>query len=257
MKSPTIHDLEALSAYLDGELTSSEKAKLEKRILADKALATVFFELRETRALLRKMSRRKAPRNFTLKAGMPGVRAPRTPFVPALAWASAVSMVLFIFTLVISLGGQSTATPAAPMLAGAPQIYGTVEPTTAPQALRELPTPTCTPKPSTSSPMLTSNHPADTGLASTPEEAPKMLAGAAETPIPEEATPSENFNVMAAPLVTTEPVESAAQPPSAFRPAHNPLNIWLYIWPVLGVFLALLAVLVGWLRQRAFLRKNH
>jgi hypothetical protein len=65
-KIPSEHDLELLSAYLDGELSDREKKMLEQRLTLEGALRAELDGLRETVALVRDLPRLKAPRNFTL-----------------------------------------------------------------------------------------------------------------------------------------------------------------------------------------------
>ncbi len=63
---PSEHDQHLLSAYLDGALSSREKAMLEQRLARDPALRAELDHLRDTVALLRDLPRLKAPRDFTL-----------------------------------------------------------------------------------------------------------------------------------------------------------------------------------------------
>ena len=64
MTPPSSRDLEQLSAYLDGQLSRSDRSRLEARIHSDPAFASALEELRQTRALLRHTPQRRAPRNF-------------------------------------------------------------------------------------------------------------------------------------------------------------------------------------------------
>ena len=93
-------DLEKLSAYIDGQLQSSEREQLQKRLRHDKALQESLTNLQQTRAVIRSLPKRKAPRNFTLTANMVSVE--RTPFFrPAFGLVSALA-VLFLFFVLIS-----------------------------------------------------------------------------------------------------------------------------------------------------------
>ena len=69
-------DIEQLSAYLDGQLSPSDSARLESRIAADPELASALRDLRSARNILRKLPARKAPRNFTLTRKMVGLKPP-------------------------------------------------------------------------------------------------------------------------------------------------------------------------------------
>jgi anti-sigma factor RsiW len=120
MKSPSFRDMEALSAYLDGQISPSERTRLEKRVQSDAALAAALQEFSQTRALLRRTPQRRAPRNFTLTPRMAGIRPPMPRLVPVFSWASAVAMLLVIFTLGAGLVGRLSAGTAAPILAAAP-----------------------------------------------------------------------------------------------------------------------------------------
>ena len=69
-------EIEQLSSYLDGQLSSSESKRLEARIASDPELASAFNDLRAARGILRKLPARKAPRNFTLTRQMVGLKPP-------------------------------------------------------------------------------------------------------------------------------------------------------------------------------------
>ena len=137
MTTPSSRDLEQLSAYLDGQLSQSDRTRLEIRIQSDPALASALEELRQTRALLRRTPHRRAPRNFTLTPGMAGIRPPVPRLVPVLSWASAVAMLFFIFTLgaglvgQLSFGAAATSAAAPSGLAGRPAGRRTMAPVVA------------------------------------------------------------------------------------------------------------------------------
>lgn len=123
MNTTTFRDLERLSAYLDGQLPQAEKTRLQSRLAADPALAAALEELRQTRTVLRRTPQRRAPRNFTLTPKMAGIRPPVPRAAPALSWASAVAMLLFVCTLGGNLLGPLSLSAAAPRMAVAPE-YG-------------------------------------------------------------------------------------------------------------------------------------
>ena len=233
MTSPSFHDIEQLCAYLDGELTESQRKRLEKRIHSDPALAAKLDELCETCALLHSMPKKRAPRNFTLTPRMAGIRPPVPRLVPVFSWASAVAMLLFIFTLGTSLVGQLSIGATAPMLAAAPSGgFGGGPPAAATQA-----------------PAMA---------------APATAAPAVEAPAPLRATdqamqetPNAEVFVMAVPEATPPAAAKEAQPTAPLRTPGKNLNPWLVIWPGLGVLLGILAWLVWWLNQAAFRRKNR
>jgi anti-sigma factor RsiW len=249
MKSPSSRDLEQLSAYLDGQLSQSDRTRLEIRIQSDPALASVLDEFRQTRTFLRRTPQRRAPRNFTLTPRMAGIRPPVPRLVPALSWASAVAMLLFIFTLGAGLVGQlsfgAAATAPAPALfafgngasaASAPAAPATAAPATmAPVVAAPAPMLPATAAPATSTPTATAPSGSDSSNPPVPTEQASSMAV-------EQATPPA--------------VARVAQLPSTSKAQQKRANIWLFIWPGLAVLLAGLALLVFWLNKRAFQRKN-
>lgn len=109
------HDLELLSAYLDGELSPSDSARMEQRINSDGKLASALDDLRAARTLLRKLPKRRAPRNFTLTRKMVGLNPPLPRAYPAFRFATVIATLLFFITF-----GLNT---LAPQLAQAP-VFG-------------------------------------------------------------------------------------------------------------------------------------
>jgi hypothetical protein len=95
-------DAELLSAYLDKQLSAADEARLEGRLAVDAELRGVLDDLRVARGLLRRVPRRRAPRNFTLNPLERRVRAPRPLAVPALRFAGSLAALLFVFTATIN-----------------------------------------------------------------------------------------------------------------------------------------------------------
>jgi hypothetical protein len=89
-------DAEALSAYLDHQLSDFEAARIEKRLAADADLRAVLNDLRLARGLVRQTPRRRAPRDFTLRATDQRVTAPQPRAVPMLRLAGALASMLFV-----------------------------------------------------------------------------------------------------------------------------------------------------------------
>ena len=260
MKTPPSRDLELLSAYLDGQLSQSSRARLETRIHADPALASALEELRQTRTLLRHTPQRHAPRNFILTPRMAGIRPPVPRLVPVLSWASAVAMLLFIFTLGVGLVGQHSVSmaarnAAAPMASGAsPLAAATMAPVVAapaPMAPAATAAPAkaapATMAPATSAPFAAAPAPT-ASLAYSTNPAP-----ADQTVLP---TPTEETSVMAIEQATPPAVARVAQAPSTPKALRRAVNLWLYVWPGVAVILGALAGLVVWLNKRTFQRKN-
>jgi len=95
-----IQDGLSLSAYLDDQLAPHEKQALESRLQKDPALRAELESLRRTRALLRAVPQRKAPRSFALSPEQARQAARRKSFwFPALSFSSAISALLLILTL--------------------------------------------------------------------------------------------------------------------------------------------------------------
>ena len=233
MKSPSFRDMETLSAYLDGQITPTERTRLEKRIQSDPALAAALQELSRTRALLRRTPQRRAPRNFTLTPRMAGIRPPVPRLVPVFSWASAVAMLLVIFTLGAGLVGRLSAGTAAPMLAAASSGgLGGGPPAAATQAPALA-------APATAAPI-------------TPPPAPLRKSDQTQ-----QTTPTPEAMLFSAPEATT-PAPAQNTPPSPAPEAQQKTAIpWLYIWLGLAVLLGIMALLIRWLNQLAFRRKNR
>ena len=91
-------DVELLSAYLDGQTNPSDLTRLESRLASDPELAATLQALRESRGLLRRLPKRRAPRNFTLTPKMVGQKPPLPRSYPIFRFATALAAFLFVFT---------------------------------------------------------------------------------------------------------------------------------------------------------------
>ncbi len=112
-------DWARLSAYLDGELSSGERARLERRLRGDVDLRRALDDLRQTRAALRSLPVVRARRNFTLTPEMvapwrPSRAAVLYPVVRLVALATSLLFVVLLFRDVTGVG--------QPMLAAAPAM---------------------------------------------------------------------------------------------------------------------------------------
>lgn len=119
-------DIERLSAYLDSVLQPGERTQLEQRLRAEPLLAAVLKDLESTRALLRRVPQRRAPRNFTLTPAMAGVQQKRaTGGWNSLNLVSAVATLMLIVVLVGDFwaGGLLPSGAAAPTAEEAPQAF--------------------------------------------------------------------------------------------------------------------------------------
>jgi len=110
-------DWEILSAYLDGQLSSRELEKVQKRLETQPDLQRALDELQRTRMVLRAAPRRRAPRNFTLSPDMVPQRRPLFWLAPAFSVASALAVILLVATFAFSLipGLNPTGQPAGPV----------------------------------------------------------------------------------------------------------------------------------------------
>jgi len=139
-------ELEQLSAYLDGQLSARERARLESRLWQDPALRNALDELDRTRQALRSLPRLRAPRNFTLTPQMVGQRRVAPRLYPAFGFVSALAMLLLLGILIFDLlgntpasGGQIVALQASTETAAAVAAQQDQSADTAPLALEALP----------------------------------------------------------------------------------------------------------------------
>lgn len=112
-------DLEALSAYLDGQLPQKDTRKLEGRLEKEVELQQALEDLRRTRQVLHMAPQIRRPRSFTLTPEMVGEKF----FIPrgfnALRLVSVVASVLFVvvfsgdFLLNITAGRDVAFAPLA------------------------------------------------------------------------------------------------------------------------------------------------
>jgi hypothetical protein len=172
---------ELLSAYLDGELGTAERARLEARLAADSALRAELEALRRTVALVRDLPPQPLPRNFIL----PQTAAPRrrpAPVVrprwvaPFLTVATAAVGLLFVAVLAGDLllsgaGGMRRLAAPAP-----------VEKTVLVEEKAEEAVPTAE---STAEELAAEAAPVAAGAEETATPALKLSA----TPVPAPATP--------------------------------------------------------------------
>ncbi len=113
MTTPSFHDVEQISALLDGQLSQQDVARLQMRIVADPELSSVYRQLSQTRTLLRKLPARRAPRNFTLTPKMAGVKAPAPRSFPLFRFASVFASLLLVLTFAANGLGQLAANAPA------------------------------------------------------------------------------------------------------------------------------------------------
>jgi len=238
-------EIEQLSAYLDGQLNQTESTRLESRIESDPELASVLNDLRSTRGLLRKLPKRKAPRNFTVTRKMVGLKPPLPRTYPLFRLATVFATVLFVVSLslnALSFMGGAAAPAAAPLGIGGGG--GCEEPCGAPveqfsatgAPLMEM-APAATESPAESSA-------ADAGPAAT-EEATRVMDLT--------ATPE----ALASPKEAAEP-EAAAAEPAADTANQSPVQSEAprpFPWALVFLFISILGGISMWLMQLNARRK--
>jgi hypothetical protein len=242
MTAASFRDVERLSAYLDGELSQAERARLESRFARDAGLSAALDELRTTRALLRRTPRRRAPRSFTLTPKMAGLRPPQPRAVPVLRFASVVATLLLFVTFAgnllgpIALGAQA---PSPQKMA--PAYGGGVG----------------------GGPAENATEATDKGLvieATSTPEANALLAPAPmleATPLPEartleQPTPTPEIAVLEQPAIP--PSVPQTMPEEKVKPSFSlsPLQIALL---ALALILGCATFLLRWQTNRAFAKK--
>jgi hypothetical protein len=96
------HDVELLSAYLDGQLSPSDSVKLETRLASDPNLKEVLDDLRTARDLFHQLPQRRVPRNFMLTPKMVGLKAPEPRMYPAFRLATVLAALLFMISFAVN-----------------------------------------------------------------------------------------------------------------------------------------------------------
>jgi hypothetical protein len=134
---------ELLSAYLDGQLSAEERARLEAQLATDRPLRAELEALRHTMALVRDLPPVPIPRNFILpqtvaarSRPVPPPRHRRAWAAPLLTAATAFASLLFVIVLVgdlLFLGVGGLSAPAAEPQMEAPRVA--VEPSLVSEAV--------------------------------------------------------------------------------------------------------------------------
>ncbi len=234
-------DLEALSAYLDGELRPAEARRLEARLHKEAQLRMALAELRSLREAVRALPVARPPRSLALTPEMVGRRSGARPY-PALQLATALATAAF---LVVSganaiLGRSFTLGARAPaevpmMLEAAPPAAEITEaaPFVAPAPFSDALVPSTTPE------MLQRAVAPETGV---------LGGGIAETP----AAPSQIAEALpsAEPLPTGVPGAGGAEGGVKQAPAI-PLRALEWLQLGLGALVVALAILTLRVRRQA------
>ncbi len=276
MSKLSVRDYELISAYLDRELSQKEKTRLVARIVKDPDLARALDELRQTRAMLRQTPHRKAPRNFTLTPKMAGIRPPVPRVVPALSWASAVAIVMFVFTL----GYNFLSSSVLPASQRAADTYGSVAATSAPATQAPATQPPATQAPAAPlapiptkmppNPTATQNVPGSAQRPSTTATAQVMGANKIPpTPVPgsteefglgggsgtSEVSPTPGINSLTVPGPATQSIPGVSEMTTPQNPQPRAFP-WAYIWLGLAALCIGAALLIRWLNRLAFAHKT-
>jgi hypothetical protein len=94
---------ETLSAYLDGQLSTNDRVRLERLLTERPEMYVALIDLRRTRDFLRRQPSLRAPRNFTLSPQLAGIRIKerRSSFAfPVLSTVSALASILLVLVFV-------------------------------------------------------------------------------------------------------------------------------------------------------------
>jgi len=94
---------EALSAYLDGQLSANDRIRFERLLTERPEMRIALEDLRRTRDFLRSQPSLRAPRNFTLSPQLVGIRIKerRSSFAfPVLSAVSALASILLVLVFV-------------------------------------------------------------------------------------------------------------------------------------------------------------
>jgi anti-sigma factor RsiW len=199
-------DLELLSSYLDGQLSSSDATRLEARLLTDPELRSVLRDLRSARSVLRQLPMRKAPRNFTLTPQMVGKNPPLPRAYPAFRLTTALATLLLFISFGLNFLRPQLASAQYPFGmggGGAPDTTLSAESAPAAQAPVATEAPAATQAPAATeapteapnvamAPMATTTaaavqdttRSADTAVAKNTEPAIGMGGGLEQPPVP-------------------------------------------------------------------------
>lgn len=209
-KKPGCQEIkEQLSAYIDGQLTSSEKSSIEEHLAFCKPCQEELASLRATKRILGHMPSAAASRSFAIVSYRPARRVPAFDF---LRLATAVVAILLIL---VGLGDFWNVYPKAPL--PAPPA-----PVTAP-----LSTPPATPVPPVTTP---EPQPTPPPPVSKIREAPLgPSVSATQAPVPVEPGPTGPGEAAPEPAVPKEPI---AVVPEGTPSTSAEVSDGDYIWPV-------------------------
>jgi hypothetical protein len=170
---------ESLSAYLDGELSSADKARVEKHLEQCEACAENLATLRKTVSLLKELPTVQAPRSFAVRRTAVEVKRAAPP-----AWGYGLlkgATALAALLLVLLIGGD-----LALHFVGAPMAYFAPAAPAAEVALAPSVEPEMAPAPAEEEPLLgqtkATEPPENAEQAPAPAAEPTEAVGAYEAP---------------------------------------------------------------------------
>ncbi len=261
-------DLIQLNAYLDGELSTGERAAFERRLAQDADLRAELAEIRATVALLGMAGRVRVPRSFTLDPAVYG--RPQRPALwdwlglrqPSVALASGVALVATLVCVgalaIYGLGARGAAFDVAMQPAAEPEMMLQAGEAAEPDAADAFPAEEPAPDMVGAAAAEDASEPTAEamfapGEAPAAEEAPveapaPAVEAPAPLPAPEGTAPSVPAEAERAAVSPTEQApagEAAPEEPAplgaetAARPL--PLSLWLAV----AVVAAAVAVLAG------------
>lgn len=209
-------DLERLSAYLDGELSSRERESLEARLTEEPRLRSALSELRSTVSMIRGLPAARAPRNYTLTPEVAGIREQSRGY-PILQFATAIAAIAFL----VVIGFDALSAQIGGLGAGAPQAFApsALEEVAPTEALRLLEAPAEEEAPEEAAPpagaMDAANGEEGIAIQEHAEEEPETEELAeAEAPAEEEAAAAEEYRAAPTASLTPAPAPTATAVPS-------------------------------------------
>ena len=116
-RSLSFKDYQLLSAYMDGRISTRDKARVESMLAGDPNFKRTHEEFTRLKKMMKAMPKVKAPRNFTLSAAMVPQKPQHFFLAPALNYAALVTAILFVFLF----AGSRLALPFSTRQADAPQ----------------------------------------------------------------------------------------------------------------------------------------
>jgi anti-sigma factor RsiW len=244
-QTPSFRDVEKLSAYLDGQLKPSERARLESRLQSDPELASVLKDLRQARSILRQLPQRRAPRNFTVTPKMVGQKPPLPRSYPVFRFATVLATLLLFFTFATNFVAPHLTRPAAPAAYGMGGYGG------GGGGAPELPSETT---PEAAAPALQAPAATEAPAMEAPAPAPTLKAPSVNDSARAEATPqaSEKSGVQQAPTGEAFAQQTGPVQTLQAQPKKPPINA---TWQIILAGTAIVSGLTAFILRYSATRK--